>query len=240
VTVSGEPGPVRRTSRRAVLAGLGAAALGAACGAPTSSAQAGPALHTDWTTKPDGALPAVGDEGRPFVVTLSGPDRGPRVTGSALVADLPQANAATYLNQDLGAQVRRIGAEFAFGPGTANGSLCLAAWSGALPPPPGPIAAPCHFVLTPDHWIYGVALQGRVIQLANRPYGRTLPQDGTPLRVDLTIAGGTATCHLPDGSTRTVTDPRIASIPGTVPCWEFYRDGAGDAEVRLRRTWADR
>ncbi len=227
-------------SRRAVVVGLGAAALAAACSTPLSSAQAAPALHTDWTTKPDGPLPAVGDEGRPFVVTLSGPNHGPRVSGHALVADLPQANAATYLNQELGAPVRRLGAEFAFGPGTANGSLCLAAWSGSLPPPTSSLAAPCHFVVTPDHWIYGVVVRGQLVMLANRAYARPLPQDGSPLRAELTISGRTATCHLPDGSTRRVTDPRIASIPGTTPCWEFYRDAPGDAEMRLRRTWADR
>jgi hypothetical protein len=227
-------------NRRAVLAGLGAAALATACSAPSSRAQTGPvpALYTDWTVKPDGPLPAAGDEGRPFVVRLSGPDHPPRVTAGSLVGDLPQANAATYLNQELGAPVRRLGAEFAFGPGTDNGSLCLAAWSGALPPPPGPISAPCHLVVTPDHWIYSVAVQGRLATVANAPYGRTLPQDGTPLRAELTLDGPTATCHLPDGSTRTVTDRRIAAIPGTVPCWEFYRDAPGDAEMRLRRTWA--
>ena len=223
-----------------MLAGLGAAALATACSTPTSSAQAAPALHTDWTGKPDGPLPATGDEGLPLVVRLSGPDHGPRVAAGALVADLPQAGAATYLNQELGAPVRRLGADFAFGPGTDDGCLCLAAWSGALPPPPGPIAAPCHLVVTPDHWIYSVALQGEVIPLVNQAYAVALPQDGTPLRVELTIAGTTATCRLPDRSIHRVTDSRIASIPGTAACWEFFRYAPGDAEVRLLRTWADR
>jgi hypothetical protein len=237
--VSGERGG---PNRRAVLTGLGAAALAAACSAPPSRAQTGPvpALHTDWTVKPDGPLPAAGDEGRPFIVRLSGPDHPPRLSGGTLVADLPQANAATYLDQDLGAPVRRLGAEFAFGPGTANGSLCLAAWSGSLPPPTSSLAAHCHLVVTPDHWIYGVAVGGQLVTLANQAYSRPLPQDGSPLRAELTIAGTTATCLLPDGSTHTVTDGRIASIPGTIPCWEFYRDAPGDAEMRLRRTWADR
>jgi hypothetical protein len=232
----------RGPNRRAFLTGLGAVALAAACSTPPSSAQEGgvPALHTDWTSKPDGPLPATGDEGRPFVVRLSGLDRGPRVSGGALVADLPQTEAATYLNQDLGAPVRRLGAEFTFGPGAADGSLCLAAWSGALPPPPGPLDAPCHLVVTPDHWIYGLAVQGQLVPLVTQAYARAVPQDGTPLRVEVTLAGSTASCRLPDGSTRTVTDGRIASIPGLVPCWEFYRDAPGDAEVRLRRTWADR
>jgi hypothetical protein len=238
----------RSLSRRALLGGTAALLLLAACGqggdtgGDALTPPPAPRVHTVWSGRPDGPMPATGDEGRPFVLRASGPVGGPVVRGGALDAELGDRRAASYVNQDLGTAVRRVGARFGFvaGPGTSDdGSLCLAAWRGALPPDgPGVIEAPVHLVATPTRWILSIAVGSQLAEIGTGTFEEPLPTDGTPLVMDVTLAGDRAEIALPDGTTTTVHDPRIPTLPAPVACWEFYRHAPGGAAVRLYETWA--
>ncbi|RZT87899.1 hypothetical protein EV383_4831 [Pseudonocardia sediminis] len=225
-----------RLGRRALFALAGVAACGACAEAPAAPASPSPAgarLHTRWDTRSDGPVPAAGDEGVPFVVTVNGPPGPPSVRAGALEGNLPDAPGAAYVNQDLGTPLRRVGARFSFGPGEETGSLCLAAW----------VALPyrdthCHLVVTPRRWIYGVIRDLTLSEVGSGTFARPLPQDETPVVVEAVLDGPRATLHLPDGTTTSLDDPRIAAAPGSIACWEFYKYAAGAADVRLHGSWA--
>jgi hypothetical protein len=242
----------RSIGRRALLAGVaGTALVGVGMlvtGGIATSPLLGPPdvpilLHTDWTRHPSGAMPATGDEGVGFVLRDSAALGPPRVEGGALVADLPDGHSAVYVDQPL-ARVRRVGARIGFVPGpagaaTGDGSVCLAAWSGALPPSdPGVISAPLHLVVTPERWLYGVVTGSALHVVAEGRFSPRLPTDGTPLDLEAVLDGSSAVLGLPDGSTRQVDDPAIAQFAAPMACWEFYRDAPGGAAVRMYRTWA--
>jgi hypothetical protein len=65
-----------------------------------------------------------------------------------------------------------------------------------------------------------------------------LRQDGASSTVEAVIIGPTASLTLPDGTTKAVSDPAIGTLGGSLACWEFYKDTAGAADVRLLRSWA--
>ncbi|MDL5159148.1 hypothetical protein [Actinomycetospora termitidis] len=233
----------RPLSRRAALVLGGAAVVGAVAGCSTGSTVTAPPppevplqRHTRWTARPDGPLPATGDEGVPFTTLLSNTTAQPTLRGGALVGNLPAAQSAVYVTQPLGAPVRRLGARIAFGPGAASGSVALVAWNGA--PTVDRVDGHLHMVFTPDRWIAGVLEGGTVREVARADYGLALPQDGTPRPVEVVVAGDTATLRLPDGTTTAVRDPRFASGSGVVAVWEFYKDAADSAEVTFAETWA--
>lgn len=243
--------------RRTLLAGLAGAGLVAAGalatgGLATDGLAAGPVapapevpvrLHTDWTAHRPGPMPAAGDDGVPFVLRDSAALGPPRVADGALVADLPDGHSALYVDQAAG-RVRRLGASVGFVPGpggaaTDEGSICLAAWTGALPPSdPGVITAPVHLVVTPERWLYGVVTGSTLHVVAEERFGRPLPTDGSPVTVDVVLDGSRAVLGLPDGSTRQVDHPAIAQLVAPTACWEFYRNAPGGAAVRLYRNWA--
>ncbi|MEJ2887844.1 hypothetical protein [Actinomycetospora aeridis] len=231
-------------SRRALLGGTAALVLLAACGrgGEVLSPPLVPRVHTVWSDHPDGPIPARGDEGTPFVLRASGPVGGPLVRGGGLDAELGDQRAASYVNQDLGTAVHRIGARFGFvpGPGTSDdGSLCLAAWRGALPPnDPGVTEAPVHLVATPQRWILSLAVGSQLAEIGAGRFDPALPTDGTPLVMDVTLVGDRAEIALPDGTTTVVRDARIPTLPAPVACWEFYRHAPGGAAVRFYETWA--
>jgi len=70
-------------------------------------------------------------------------------------------------------------------------------------------------------------------EIATGSFDRPLPTDGTPLVLDVTLAGDRAEIALPDGTPATVRDARIPALPAPVACWEFYRHAPGGAAVRL-------
>ncbi|MCD2187709.1 hypothetical protein [Actinomycetospora soli] len=229
--------------RRAALGvlALAAPAALAACGAPSASAlrpvSAGVRLATDWARRPDGTGAVTGDEGAPFrVVSHDAPP--PVVRNGGLEAGLPDAHAATYVLADAGADVVRIGATFAVGPGSEAGSLCLATFTGIPLEGPAPRTR-CHFVITPERWIYGLIEDPtRLTVLARGVHASPLHPDGTSYAAEVVVTGSTASLSLPDGTTTAVSDPRIATLGGRFACWEFYKDAAGAADVRLVRSWA--
>lgn len=231
-------------ARRRVLAGLalGVPAVGLLAAGCSSAVADVPdtldgvaiRLHTDWSRKPDGPIPPAGDDGVPFETVLRGTTTPPSVSGGALVGNLPPAQSASYVNQEMRQKVRRIGATFTMTPGSDVGSLALATWTG-IPF----VNAHCHLVITPDHWIIGVIENANTLRVITDGPLQPLRQDGrTPYTVDVTVAGPTATLHLPDGTVATATDRQIERILGTVPCWEFYQGAGGAAAPRIVRSWA--
>jgi hypothetical protein len=233
-------------TRRHVLAALGLGAAGlavAGCGhrATASAATAFPDIPTRaatrWSAHPAGALPTSGDEGVPLRTVqqpLGSPP--PSVTGGALVGHLPDAASASYVFQDLTGvvgRVDRLGAVFGFGPGTGYGALALLALDGR---PEG--SGHIHLAVTPQRWTVGVLVAGTLQDVASDPFREALPQDGRPLRVDVAYRGDTAVLALPDGSLRSVSDPRFAAAGASVAGWEFFRLAPGGADVRFFETWA--
>lgn len=232
----------RPLGRRGVLALALAApvAVLAACAADEVPRPApGPVrVGTDWRRRPEGSAAAVGDEGVPVRVVLRSAPLAPVVRAGALVGQLPDAQGASYVNQDVGATVMRLGADFTFGPGSEAGSLCLAAWTGVPYEAPA-VRTHCHFVITPERWIYGVIEDGTSLRvIESGTYSAALRQDGTPYSAEAVITAQTATLTLPDGTTRALSDPGIGAPGGSWACWEFYKDTAGAADVRLLRSWA--
>jgi hypothetical protein len=231
------------------LGGLGLAPVLAACAGagsvtPTAMTRPGttppgttpptPRVRTVWANHADGPLPGRGDEGLPLGVVLLGATVPPAIGGRALVGNLPDAHAAAYLIQPLPGRVRSLGARFGFTPGSDNGSLCLASWIGRPPTDTN-----CHMVLAPDRWIFSVARGNTLSHVDDGPFAAALPQDGSPLTVQVDLDGGpTAVLRLPDGQVRTVVDARIGSIPGSVAGWEFFRNAPGGADVLLYESWA--
>lgn len=225
-------------SRRRALAGLalGVPALALATACSASEAAAGTPdvrLHTDWTARPDGSTPDVGDDGVPFRVVRDGAAPPPTVADGALVAALPGGVSSSSVAQEMRARVRRVGAAFAFGPGSAAGALTLAAWT-AVPF----VNAHCHVVLTPAQWLLGVVEEGTLRVVTQGTFRAPLPQDATPATVDVVVAGDTAVLRLPDGGSATARDPRFGTTLGTVPCWGFYSTAPGGTDARLLRSWA--
>ena len=228
-----------RFTRRGALA-LGGLTLVAACGSgaevvPGSRPPAAtPRLATRWEGRPDGPLPATGDEGVAITPILAGTAANPSIRDGALVGNLPADRAAAaYVTQRLGRQVERIGARYSYEPGDRSGALALLGWTGeAL------LQGHCHMVITPERWIAGVVTANEVVEIAQEDFARPLPQDGSPLTVDIAFAGSAVTLALPDGAVKQVSDLRFAAPGGVMAGWEFYKDTADSCDVRLLETWA--
>jgi hypothetical protein len=193
-----------------------------------------PTVRTVWANHADGPLPDRGDEGLPLGVVLLDSPVPPTIRGRALVGNLPDAHAAAYLVAPLSGRVRSVGARFGFTPGSDNGSICLATWTGRPPSDTN-----CHLVVAPDRWIFSVAQGNTLHHVDDGPFTGALPQDGRPMTLQVDLDGGpTAVLHLPDGQVHSVVDARIGSIPGSVAGWEFFKNAPGAADVLLYESWA--
>lgn len=232
--------PSAGLSRRRLLWLAVAAPVLVSCARPWASVPAAPApppgpvsVRTRWRARPDGPIPPTGDEGVPFAVTAPH-GRQPSVSGGALVGNLPDTNAATYVMQGLTTKILRIGAEFGFDPGNGAGSLGLIAWI-----PFADATAHCHVAFAPDRWIAATVENGELDEIGSGHYSTPLVQDGRPYRVEVVIDGATTYITLPDGSVvRSGPSEGVARIAGTAPCWEFFREEPGSTSVRLYETWA--
>jgi hypothetical protein len=227
--------------RRGALA-LGVTALAAvplsACSAWAATPVAPPPdvplrVRTRWSAHPDGPLPPRGDEGVPFALT--GPDVSPppSVTGGALVGHLPDRHAAAYVLQTPGGAVRRIGATFGFGPGTTTGALALVLFSADRP-----FTGPCHLAISPDRWVASTLVDSGLTEIGSGRLRTPIPQDGRPARVDAVVVGDALVITLPDGRRVGPRGDDVAGLDAATACWEFFRDDAGGADVRLYDTWA--
>jgi hypothetical protein len=203
------------------------------------------AFEADFSTAPDGypthprmVFYGSSDEGPGFGDPT--PSGGLQVVDGALQSLGTSGLASGYAQTDLGAPVTRIGAEFSFPDGGSyGGAIALPVWTEPfqLTYPRIP-TAPVHFVLTRDDWAYQGQWDDTTVTVATGTFARRLPAD-TPLRVELTFDGPDATLHLPDGTTTTVSDPRIA-IPASYATFESFRlEAATMVGPRIVRIWAD-
>lgn len=197
-------------------------------------------VHTDFRTRPNG-IPTAGDEGLPFVLNPPSGTQVMTVSGGKLVAGVDGITMkASYLQQNLGANVHRLGGEFMFGAGTDGGSVTFVPWSNIIPDPYVVPDTPCHFVVTPTMWTYGIWQGQSPTQLASGTFATPLTQDmATVYRAEVQLKGNTAYILLPDGKTAQVTDSRIASIAAPVACFEIYKNASTDAAAAWVRFWAD-
>ncbi|WP_226366712.1 hypothetical protein [Pseudonocardia sp. ICBG162] len=230
-----------RTRRQVLVlgaAGLAGLAVPAGCGTsgevvPVSAPEVPVRVRTRWAGRPAGPLPAAGDEGVPFTMSLAGTTERPSTDGRGLVGNLPDRPSAAYVMQGLPDKVHRIGARVGFGPGSAEGMLALVAWD-----PSAPMTAHCHFVLTPDHWVGATAGDGSLDELGRGRLSADLPGDGSPVTFEVVVSGRTVWVHLPDGSVTAVQGEAVERIQGSIACWEFYRNAPGGAPVTIYETWA--
>lgn len=207
--------------------------------APVVAPDPGPLFTADFTEQADGP-PAD-----PRIVLYDN-SRGASaahpltVIDGALQTQATEGLAGTYAEVDMAGPVTRVGAEFEFTGGTQRGgAISLPVWTKTFSDSQEFVPdSPSHLVLTADGWGYSVYENNHQVGLAEGTFDSPLPSN-TPLLLDIHLAGDTATVDLPDGTTATVTDPRIAN-PGQFATFESFQwDSATMARTRLLRVWAD-
>lgn len=155
--------------------------------------------------------------------------------GRPLVGD-----AAGYVETGLRRPVVRVGATVSFADQSAD--IALVVWQESLAQARSQgrtASAGIHFVASAVQWHLGVwdSSTMREIVLMAEPYTAAGPP-GTRQSFEITRDGDTANVHLPDGSVRTVSDPRIAAWSGTAACWELYEFQPTDVPATVTRFWA--
>ena len=200
-------------------------------------------MNMDFTTKANGPVPSNTDTDQTIdIADTEQPGAAPVIINGTLTNTISApVQEAFYFQVDLGAELNQVGASFTFTPGTTSGSVALIIWQ-----PPGiyfngPIPnSPCHFDIQPTHWTYSSFSLGKIATLASGNFAVPLTQDGiTVYSSEVDIAGDTATLHLPDGTTTTVTSPIIAENAGTVDCQEIYQNNAStETKGAFTKAWA--
>jgi hypothetical protein len=200
-------------------------------------------LFSDFTSLPDGNPPAKFTSGQTFRFAAE----PPKIESGALVTPSPTTSGkATYIEPTaLSGKLTRVGAEFIIrrdNVGQTNGSLAMGAWSdpGVVATYPGayPVAG-AHFVINKDRWTYNIYADADGSDIGAGDFTTPLPE-GVPLRVEIFFNGDTALIYLPDGSTASIKDARIATYVSTRPFWEpFQGGGINNTHASITRVWAD-
>ena len=213
-------------------------------------AQGAPELHTTFRGKPNGAAPTKGDDGVSVTITNTAPLvkdgllQSPNLTGTP-------TTRATYFCQPLSG-AKRIGCSFKFSSGATGTSVGLIFWAYQIPTPYKVPSSPLHLSITKDTWevsawdggtqttdaVTHVIGSGTFVKPLAADWNPATAGSGTLHRAEAFIDGDTIYLSLPDGSTAAVTDPRVASIPAAVACWEHYRPAATDGFVAMEDVWA--
>lgn len=143
---------------------------------------------------------------------------------------------AGYTTTDLGARPTSIGASVVFEPGEpgAVATLLVSKGSGLDLDNMG-----VHYYFDATGWTLQVREGGEVPFPTLDSGAYRLPADGrTEHHVNVALDGDTLTITNADGSTATVTDPRIgANISGDV-AWEVFRSDQDMARPVFTRAWA--
>lgn len=196
----------------------------------------------DFSTIPDGKLPSQLNGFEMATVGGEHNEYGLSVVNGRLCHGSPLGdNSASYLQSTLPDPVTRIGVTATF-PEYA-GSVALVVWQSSLVDADGKIPnAGIHFVIGANQWDFnewhfGVWEQGRGESiLASGTFaskGFNVPQTFQVIRRDDTVV-----VELPDGQSRTVTDPRIAAWTGNFPTWELYEFKAVLEPASINSIWA--
>jgi hypothetical protein len=215
--------------------------------APGAGAAQAAEMFSTFLDLPDGSAPATADSGQAIAYTQSSGSSAFQIIGGCLTNTASSAApAAGYAEAQLSGTVTRIGAEVSFDAGSGGlfGVAALLVWQASLASlyPTIP-AASCHFSLSSTGWTYGIwpsqGAGGQVV-LAQGGFAAPLARDGTTRHlVEIVLDRTKAYIQLPDGSTATITDPRIGSLGGTYASWEVYQSNAStDDKAKFSRVWA--
>ncbi len=202
------------------------------------------AAYDSFATKGTAALPALSDSGDTWrqvagVATLS------IIDGMLTNAGAAAGGSAGYAELALTNNVTRLGAELTLtaGTGGTGGSATMAILSQSIVDSwPSIPAMAMHFSVSRTGWTYGLwPTNGAAGQVVLATGSFDAPLDPAKwYAVEVVLDGDTAHLLLPDGSTTSVTEPRIATLAGRFAFWEVYQANAStDAKARYRRVWAD-
>lgn len=195
-----------------------------------------------FTDRPDGAIVSP-KSGKPYTLSggLVGATALPRVAGGKLTY-APTAAGAGYASIPVSEPLRRVGGRFSFGTYTTNvGSVGLLGWAGdvaqTFPVIPD---SPCHFIIGPATWAYGVVTGNALVPVASGTFATPLVA-GTVYSAEVYIdrERSTAYVFLPDGSVQVVSHALIGSVQAAYAGWELYRETTTDAITAFHSTWAD-
>jgi hypothetical protein len=157
-----------------------------------------------------------------------------------------QVNSATYLQKKFRHPIERIGVTATFTPPDpgANGGV-VALLMGALPVPNDPAHnsdkvpdLAIHFSFSAAEWFMAMwdGLSGNgLVSLDSGHFPVPLTGDST---VEINRRGSHLDISLPNGSSRTYDDPRIASWAGNWAIWELYERNPGDISAAISHVWA--
>ncbi len=156
--------------------------------------------------------------------------------------------SAGYSHANIGTQVSSIGGTFVLQPGSGGKYGCAAflIWNWLPQHDTDPAESAFHMSIASSGWqLISYKLDNpptlasspqtpRETQIASGTFSPPLPNDGKTLlsfSADINAAAGTATLHLPDGTTQTVgPTPTISASPGigNYPGWEVYQQSSTD------------
>lgn len=206
-------------------------------------------LRESFATVPDGSAPATLVGGSAAVTNYSGPNAAaaPYVRDGFLTTTDPDSAAGgSYRIVELGADVTRVGATFAFTEHTMGGGLlCLSIQDGSLAED-GPVpVSPVHFVIYPGGWeIDANAEAGTGVEsVTSGRFAEKLVADGQTLHtveILLDRAAGTVQLSLPDGSVETLVWPGF-NLPGSHVYVEPFKtpgDLGEKTDALVREWWA--
>jgi hypothetical protein len=155
------------------------------------------------------------------------------VSDGALVADYSgQASTAAYPFVDMGAPVVDMRARVSWGAGTSNMAVIALI---ATPLDTGLVSSittgpSLHITFTDTRCAVEDFVNGVNTTIAILTYPSVLAKDGTQYIIGWQISGDTMTVLMPDGTTRTVTDSRLAAAGGRYAyCEHFWIGTSGIA-----------
>jgi hypothetical protein len=153
------------------------------------------------------------------------------VTGTTIAAIVSgrlecPGNGSSYSWVDLGAVPTRMSGVFSLN--GAGGSAGVALVNGPQPD----IKTVVHFQATRNSWTLMVSADFGTLggtTIASGSYSVLATNGTTTYNVAMTLSGDLATLELPDGTTTTCRDYRIAAFAGRFGCWEIGRDASTSA-----------
>jgi hypothetical protein len=209
-----------------------------------SASNPGPRLYQDFSSGRSSGL-ASAQTGQPWVKASNGVEGAPLEIRDGLLTNTASSNgpAAGYLSADLGVPVTSMSGTFQFAQGsTLDGSAAFAVFMDMLPTTPigrSTFTSPCHLVVTPMKFDFGVANEGIVTVVRTQDFSEPL-EFGRPYKVgiELDYQHSLARINGPDGHAYVVSDPRISINRASVATFEVYQQTAKTDDRASFRTVA--
>lgn len=194
--------------------------------------ESSPVLQQDFSAADSAGLERA-DTGQRWVRASNGvPGAGLEIIDGRLTntAD-SEGPAAGYISADLGVPVTKLSGSFQFAEGsTRDGSAAFAVFMEMLPTTPvgqSTFTSPCHLVVTPLKFDFGVANDGVITVLRTGEFAEPLEfAKNYHASVELDYENSIARIDAPDGRTYSVTDPRISINRANIATYEVYQQAA--------------